>query len=176
MTTSFVVHLGLGSNVGERLQHLERGVLELRREGVHASRLSRVWVGAYVGTGPAQPEYLNAVVEAHTSLAPLDLLARTQSVEARCGRPPGTHLRPRTLDIDILFFGGWIIRNSRLVVPHPRLAARRFVLEPLHDVAGLENPAWPGLAAQLQLLRKQQPLQVYGALRLRPEDREASHA
>jgi 2-amino-4-hydroxy-6-hydroxymethyldihydropteridine diphosphokinase len=175
LTTGLVVHLGLGSNLGQRLLHLERGVIELGREGVHASRVSRVWVGAYLGPGPAQREYLNAVVEAHTSLAPLELLGRTQRVETRCGRLPGTHLQPRALDIDILFYGGWIIRSPRLVVPHPRLAARRFVLEPLHDVAGLENPAWPGLAARLQLLRTRQPLQVHAALRLRVEDREAAH-
>src|SRR5206468_198350 len=119
-------------------------------------RLSPLYDSAYVGPRGSQPLYLNAVLEARTRLLPLALLDAAQAVEALHGRPSGTHGCPRTLDVDLLLYGGWTVRHPRLVVPHPRLADRLFVLRPLQDLGVLESR---GLSGRLELLRCLQPLQ-----------------
>jgi 2-amino-4-hydroxy-6-hydroxymethyldihydropteridine diphosphokinase len=155
-----VVYLGLGSNQGDRLEHLRAALGDLRQEHVQPVRASRVYAGPYLGPGPPQPEYLNAVVEARTALGPLALLAAAAAVEARHGRRAGTHGRPRPLDVDLLLYGGWRIRHPRLVVPHPRLAERRFVLEPLCELGVDSAPLVPELPARLAALRRLQQLDV----------------
>lgn len=85
--------------------------------------------------GPEQPDYLNAVATGRTSLAPLELLALLVRLQVEAGRDPlGERNGPRTLDLDLLLYGDEIIELPELVVPHPRLAARRFVLAPLADL------------------------------------------
>lgn len=85
--------------------------------------------------GPAQPDYLNAVATGRTGLAPLELLALLGRLQAQAGRDPlGERNGPRTLDLDLLLYGDRVIELPGLVVPHPRLAARRFVLAPLADL------------------------------------------
>ena len=78
-----------------------------------------------------QPWFLNQVVEVETSLFPMQLLARIQKIERKLGRKRTSPKGPRTIDIDILFFGNSVIDTARLQIPHPRLTQRRFVLEPL---------------------------------------------
>lgn len=151
-----VVYLGLGSNRGDRLASLRQGLRGLQQGGVGLRRCSQVYAGPYVGPGAPQPDYLNAVLEGETALAPLQLLALLGAVEAAAGRPRRTHMQPRTLDVDLLFFGGWSIRHPRLVVPHPRLRRRRFVLEPLAELGVLER--LPALSACLDAVRRTQPL------------------
>lgn len=85
--------------------------------------------------GPPQPWYCNAVLEAETVLPPEELLAALQGIEAAMGRTRGERNGPRVIDLDILFLGGRIIAGDRLTVPHPRLCGRRFVLEPLAEIA-----------------------------------------
>jgi 2-amino-4-hydroxy-6-hydroxymethyldihydropteridine diphosphokinase len=156
-----VVYLGLGSNQGDRLEHLRAALDDLHAQSVQPVRMSRVYTGTYLGAGPPQPEYLNAVVEARTGLVPLALLAATQAVEARHGRRPGTHGLPRPLDVDILLYGGWRIRHPQLLVPHPRLPERRFVLEPLCELGVVCAPLVPELPARLAALRRRQHLDVH---------------
>lgn len=85
--------------------------------------------------GPDQPDYLNAVATGRTRLPPLELLALLGRLQAEAGRDPlGERNGPRTLDLDLLLYGDQVIGLPELVVPHPRLAARRFVLAPLADL------------------------------------------
>lgn len=167
-----VVYLGLGSNLGDRLQHLRAAVQELAARGAEPQRASRVYASPFVGPGVGQPEYLNAVLEARTRLAPLELLAAVREVEALHGRRPGTHMLARPLDVDILFYGGWCIRHPDLVIPHPRLAERRFVLEPLHDLGVLGRVPWPALTSRLDSLRRHQHLEIRSELAADGDRRE----
>lgn len=152
------VYLGLGSNLGDRASHLRRAVRDLAACGVTIERTSPIYAGPYVGPGPPQPEYWNSVVAATTHLLPAALLRVTTQIERLHGREPGSHSRPRTLDIDLLFYAGWRIRTPELVVPHPRLWDRRFVLEPL---AALGAGSWiVNLSDRIHQLRPQQPLRL----------------
>lgn len=153
---SVLVHLGLGANLGDRAAALRGAVEALAAQGILLLRASPVYESAYVGPGGPQPAYLDAVLEARTDLAPLALLGVLQRIEAAHGRRPGTHLRPRPLDLDLLFYGGWTIRHPELAVPHPRLAGRRFVLQPLADLGVLQ--AFPHLERRLDGLASSQPL------------------
>ncbi|MHB8800238.1 MAG: 2-amino-4-hydroxy-6-hydroxymethyldihydropteridine diphosphokinase [Thermoanaerobaculia bacterium] len=125
--------MGLGGNVGDPGIAFETalGALASRVDGLVRSPLYRT---APVG-GPPQPDYLNAVAVGRTSLAPLELLAVLQRLEAEAGRRR-TPLRegPRPLDLDLLLYGELVLDLPGLVLPHPRMASRRFVLAPLADL------------------------------------------
>lgn len=127
------VALGLGSNMGDRLAHLRAAVAGIVRFAAVTARSS------VYETEPRevedQPPFLNVVVLVLTDLAPHQLLGECQRIEAEEGRVRARPMGPRTLDIDILLWGDAIIADPDLVVPHPRLASRRFVLEPLAEVA-----------------------------------------
>jgi 2-amino-4-hydroxy-6-hydroxymethyldihydropteridine diphosphokinase len=128
-------HIGLGSNLGDRLAELRAGVAALAAHPRIALRAaSGVYESAYVGPGGPQGDYLNACVRVETDLAPRDLLAALKRIERARGRTGETHMRPRTLDLDILLFGDAVLREPDLGIPHPRLAERSFVLEPLAEL------------------------------------------
>jgi 2-amino-4-hydroxy-6-hydroxymethyldihydropteridine diphosphokinase len=131
-----VAYLALGSNQGDRRGHLRQAIASL--PGVR--RVSGIYETAPVG-GPEQGPYLNCVVEIDTDLGPRDLLAECQRVEREAGRVRTVHWGPRTLDVDILLFDDLAVDEPDLVVPHPRMAHRRFVLEPLADLAPDRCPA-----------------------------------
>ena len=146
MTT---VYLSLGSNLGDRERHLQRAVECLDSAGLQVLRISSVFE-----TDPVdkldQPRFLNAVVEARTTLLPRQLLARTSKLERRLGRKRLVNKGPRTIDIDILLYGGAIVNTHDLTLPHPRMAERRFVLEPLAELApGLRHPVTRRTIAEL---------------------------
>lgn len=124
--------IGLGSNLGEPpaiVSEAGRAVLELGREG----RMSSLYRTEPQG-GPPQPAYCNAVAVIETAWTAVKLLDLLQRIEARFGRVRRERWGPRTLDLDLLLFGHEIISTRHLVVPHPRLAERRFVLEPLLEL------------------------------------------
>ena len=128
------VYLGLGSNLGDRLAALQRAVDLLGAEAdIELIRCSRVWETVPVG-GPEQPDYLNIVVRAEVGSAPLGLLAACQRVEAALGRVRGVRWGPRTIDIDVLMIDARAIDEPGLVVPHPRMHERAFVLMPLLEI------------------------------------------
>ncbi|MGD0703269.1 MAG: 2-amino-4-hydroxy-6-hydroxymethyldihydropteridine diphosphokinase [Trebonia sp.] len=128
------VVLALGSNLGDRQEILLAAVDAVGRiEGVRVEKASPVYETAPVG-GPPQPDYLNAVVLARTTLPSLDLLGRLHEVEAEFDRVRLVRWGPRTLDIDIITVAGERSDDPELTLPHPRAHERAFVLAPWHDV------------------------------------------
>lgn len=122
--------LALGSNVGDRAATLRSAVAALRAvEGLDGVTASPAYETPPVG-GPAQPEYLNAVVLATTTLTPRELLRAAQSVEARHGRVRDVRWGPRTLDVDVVAYGDLVSSDAELTLPHPRARERGFVLVP----------------------------------------------
>jgi 2-amino-4-hydroxy-6-hydroxymethyldihydropteridine diphosphokinase len=128
-------YVALGANLGDRAGALARAVEALRATpGVHVVAVSRTWETAPVG--PPQPAYLNAAAALDTELDAIALLARLHEIERAAGRTRGAERNlPRTLDLDLLLFGGLVIESPELVVPHPRMHQRAFVLEPLAEIA-----------------------------------------
>jgi 2-amino-4-hydroxy-6-hydroxymethyldihydropteridine diphosphokinase len=134
MSNARLVYIAMGSNVGDRAATLERAVEEMSRAGLRVLRRSSLYATQPVG-GPPQAWFLNAVVEAETDWMPLRLLHALQRIERALGRRRTVIRGPRTLDLDVLFYGGSVIHSRELEVPHPRLAQRRFVLAPLAELA-----------------------------------------
>ncbi len=124
--------IALGSNVGERLEHLRAAVVSLSSLG-RIYRISGLFETAPVG-GPPQNPFLNAVITLDSDLQPQVLLERLQDVEKDRGRERVTRWGPRTLDLDIVSSDGAVMTDPELTVPHPRASERRFVLEPLVEV------------------------------------------
>jgi 2-amino-4-hydroxy-6-hydroxymethyldihydropteridine diphosphokinase len=134
MATEARAYVAAGSNLGEPRARLLFAMRELRaRAGVLRLRSSPWYRSAAIGPGE-QPDYLNAVFELHTTLAPLELLEVLQHTEAQAGRVRTERWGPRTLDLDILLYDGLCLQDARLTLPHPRLAERNFVVFPLHDL------------------------------------------
>ena len=130
--------LGLGSNLGDRWAHLRQAVDYMRAVGNPVlTAVSPVYETAPVGGPPGQDPYLNLVVELHVPPPgdPFALLALSRRLEASAGRVRVVRWGPRTLDVDVLWVDGVAVETSDLVVPHPRLWQRRFVLAPLADLA-----------------------------------------
>jgi 2-amino-4-hydroxy-6-hydroxymethyldihydropteridine diphosphokinase len=128
-------YVALGANLGDRAAALARAVEALRATPlVRVVAVSRHWETAPVG--PPQPPYLNAAVALDTELGALPLLARLHEIEREAGRTRGAERNlPRTLDLDLLLFGGLAIEAEEIVVPHPRMHERAFALEPLAEIA-----------------------------------------
>ena len=127
-------YLALGSNLGDRAANLREAVRRLEAPDLHITKRSSIYETAprYVLD---QGEYLNAVVEIETELFPLQLLKRARKVEQDMGRERLVVNGPRNIDVDILFYGRSVIDAPDLKIPHPRIAERRFVLEPLQEIA-----------------------------------------
>ena len=132
--------LGLGSNLGDRLAHVRRAVRSLAAAGDLVA-VSPVYETEPQGGPPGQGPYLNVVVELHTTDGPRRLLARCRELEAAAGRVRTVRFGPRTLDADVLLVGDERVDEDDLVVPHPRMWERRFVLVPLADLAPELVPA-----------------------------------
>jgi 2-amino-4-hydroxy-6-hydroxymethyldihydropteridine diphosphokinase len=152
-------HLALGSNLDDRLAHLQAAVDAL----VDAPEVTVIAVSNVYETepvGPEQPDYLNAVVAVDTHLDARGLLRLAQRLEQGAGRVRGERWGPRTLDVDVLLVGDETVDEADLQVPHPRMWERGFVLAPLRDVAPeiVDDPrrAWPGVrrsSVQLRVAR-----------------------
>jgi 2-amino-4-hydroxy-6-hydroxymethyldihydropteridine diphosphokinase len=136
--------IGLGSNLGDRRATLESAL----------RRLSPIRASRIVETAPwgdvDQPAFLNAVAQIETDLGPEDLLDRLQALEREFGRFPTHRWGPRTLDLDLLLYGREEFRSPRLVVPHPRIPERRFVLEGLAEL--VPDESIPGLGQTVREL------------------------
>ena len=124
-------YLGLGSNLGDRRAHLRAAIAALP----DVVAVSPVYETEPVGGPPGQSAYLNLVVALETELSPRDLLDLANHLEEVAGRVRTEPNGPRTLDVDVLLVGDLVVRDDDLVVPHPRMWQRRFVLAPLADLA-----------------------------------------
>ncbi|WP_031342450.1 2-amino-4-hydroxy-6-hydroxymethyldihydropteridine diphosphokinase [Ruminiclostridium papyrosolvens] len=128
-------YIGLGSNIGDREYQLNRAVELLKL----AEKVQVTAESSYYNTAPVgyeqQPDFLNAVVEIRTSLSAGELLKVCSGIEKELKRERIIHWGPRTIDLDILLYGSDIINDKDLVIPHPRMHERRFVLEPLNEIA-----------------------------------------
>jgi 2-amino-4-hydroxy-6-hydroxymethyldihydropteridine diphosphokinase len=127
-------YVGVGSNMGDRLENLSSAVRELARtSGVRCVRSSSVYETAPVG-GPEQGDFLNAVVEISTELEPHAVLEALQRIETELGRVRAERFGPRTIDLDLLLYGDEEIGDPDLTVPHPRMRERAFVVVPLMEL------------------------------------------
>jgi 2-amino-4-hydroxy-6-hydroxymethyldihydropteridine diphosphokinase len=128
------VYLALGSNLGAREEHLRAGIRGLANRGIDIVRCASVY-----STEPRdvldQPWFLNTALEAVTRLGSDELLLSCLEIEKENGRTCDRSKGPRTLDIDIIFYGNEIIRKPELNIPHPHFSSRRFVLVPLAEIA-----------------------------------------
>ncbi len=169
MTGTARAYLGIGSNLGDRLTYLQLAVDGLAAAPeVTVVAVSPVYETAPVG-GPDQPDYLNAVVAVDTRLDPHALLRLAQRIEADAHRVRKERWGPRTLDVDVLLVGDAVVDDPDLVVPHPRMFERGFVMAPLADLEadlGADPgsdpelpapppPGWPGVRRTGLTLRVQ---------------------
>jgi len=133
MNELVTVYLGLGSNLGNRQNNLDRA-LDFLSQRLRVEKVSSVYDTEPVGNVD-QPRFLNSVCQVYTILAPMELLTLAKAIESKLGRVPGKRNSPRPIDIDILFYGDQVVETPELVIPHPRLAERAFVLIPLAEIA-----------------------------------------
>jgi len=132
--------VALGSNLGSRRRHLELGIWELEVEGLSPHAISSVWETEPIGV--RGDWFLNMVVALRSELTPRELLDRLLRIEHRAGRQRFHRVVPRTLDMDLLMMGDLRVDEPDLQLPHPRMFQRRFVLEPLAEIApDLCNPS-----------------------------------
>ena len=132
MTEATTVYLGLGSNMGDRQENLDKA-LEFLSQRVRMGKISSVYDTEPIGN-VEQPRFLNLVCQAYTRLTPEALLALAKGIEKKLGRT-GKSSGPRPIDIDILLFGEQVVENPELIIPHPKMVERAFVLVPLAEIA-----------------------------------------
>jgi 2-amino-4-hydroxy-6-hydroxymethyldihydropteridine diphosphokinase len=163
--------LGLGSNVGERLEMLQRAVDLLHADPrTRVDAVSSVYETVPVG-GPPQDDFLNLAVRVATRRSPVALLALCHAVESALGRVREARWGPRTIDADILLYGQRVVDLPRLQVPHPRLLSRAFALVPLIEVApGQRLPDGRSLPAALATLAPIEGLTAVGTQVVAPVD------
>ena len=132
------VGFSLGTNLGDRLKHLQLACNSLRKLAASEHfRISNVYETEPVDCPDGSPGFLNAVVEIETELPPHELLERTQAIETGLGRPDQSNRErnaPRVIDVDILYYGNLVLDEESLIIPHPRMHERDFVLRPLFDI------------------------------------------
>src|SRR5262245_11391431 len=158
-------YLALGSNLGDRLALIESALERLRRHPrIEVVAVSSIIETEPVGGDPGQNRYLNAATELRTTLWPRELLSECLAIEAEHGRDRTRQPRwgPRQIDLDILFYNSEVIDEPGLHIPHPRMAEREFVLQPLAQIApGLVHPVL-GVTIQtlLHRLRTSIPVEI----------------
>ena len=129
-----IVHIGIGSNLGNREENCKKAIGLLLENGITVTRLSSM-----IETEPwgvtDQHEFVNAAVETHTDLGPEELLVTLKKIESDMGRLPSAKWGPRLLDLDILFYDDLVMKTDDLEIPHPYIKERDFVLKPLAEIA-----------------------------------------
>jgi 2-amino-4-hydroxy-6-hydroxymethyldihydropteridine diphosphokinase len=151
MTTAY---LSLGSNIGDRAANIARAIGALPAHGVRVIKQSRLYETEPVEMRE-QDWFLNGVVEIQTALQPQELMAALLAIEQSMGRQRLVPKGPRIIDLDILLFGAVVLKQPQLEIPHPRLAARRFVLVPFAEIA--PNAMHPALGKTIRELLETTP-------------------
>ena len=128
-----LVYLALGSNLGDRLQYIQKAIEEIKEHGLKVLKLSAVIETDPVGTVP-QGKYLNAVLKASTGHSPDELYEITQGIEQKLGRVKKVFKGPRVIDIDILLYDDIKLVTQKLLITHPRMLERSFVMKPLEEI------------------------------------------
>lgn len=149
------VYLGLGANLGDRQKNIENAIEKITKlPHTELLKVSPLYETEPVGH-TAQPKFLNGAVSIKTNLSPADLLRQLKKIEKELGREETFRFGPRLIDIDILFFGDQKLSTPELIIPHPRIAERYFVLRPLLDIAPeLVRSLLPALSTELRELLK----------------------
>lgn len=130
-----VCYLGVGSNLGERRKNIKLAIKSVGAlRDTKVIRKSGLFNTSPCGGPKGQPDYLNAALKIQTGLSPAILLKNLKNIEFKIGRTPGVQFGPRLIDLDILLYGDKIIRSRDLIVPHPRMFSRDFVIKPLLEV------------------------------------------
>ena len=144
-------YIALGANLGDREANIRRALAEMAIDpAIRVVQVSPLLENPAVGGPSDSPEFLNAVAEIETSLEPEPLLDRLLKIEGQLGRVRERKWEPRVIDLDILLFADRIIQTPRLTIPHPLMHERRFVLEPLAQIApGVVHPTMHRTAAEL---------------------------
>jgi 2-amino-4-hydroxy-6-hydroxymethyldihydropteridine diphosphokinase len=146
------VYLSLGSNLGARAKNLQEAIAALRKAGIDVTRISSVYESEPLDYLD-QPWFLNMAVEVETELTPAALLETLRGIETKMGSKKLIAKGPRLIDMDILLFGDEVIDAPELQVPHPRMHLRRFVLQPLAEIAPNARYAVSGLKVSEMLDR-----------------------
>jgi 2-amino-4-hydroxy-6-hydroxymethyldihydropteridine diphosphokinase len=145
-------YIALGANLGDRRGSIARAIDLLRATpGVTVTKTSSLLENAAVGGPPDSPPFLNGAVEVHTTLAPRELLARLLEIERALGRERREKWGPRSIDLDLLLYGDRIVHEPDLIIPHPLMHTRPFVLDPLNEIA--PDTVHPGLRKRINEIR-----------------------
>ena len=127
-----ICYLGVGSNLGNRRETIKSAVKEINAlEGTKVIKSSKIIETDPVGGPARQGKYLNSALKIRTNLTPFTLLKRLKQIEKKLGRKKTVRFGPRTIDLDILFYGNKIINRKNLKIPHPKIFEREFVIKPL---------------------------------------------
>jgi len=129
------VYLGIGSNLGDRVDNCKRAIELLKEEGIIIQKESSIYETEPWGV-KEQPIFMNMVIEAETVMEPFDLLRVLKNIEKKMGRKETFHWGPRIIDLDILLYDNMVINNEKLNIPHKNMHERYFVLKPLSEIAG----------------------------------------
>ena len=151
MTSPASVYLGLGTNLGDRMENLRKALAMLARDML-VKDISSVYETEPVGYTD-QPQFLNLACRAETELSPEEVFSTVKNIERTLGRTPTFPNGPRIIDIDILFYNDHVIETDSFTIPHPRLHERTFVLIPLADIA--PNLMHPLLKKTVQDMKKE---------------------
>lgn len=128
-------YLGVGSNLGNRRQNIKLAVKKINAlKDTRVIKVSRLVESKPVGGSAGQPKFLNCALKIKTGLSPLKLLEGVKEIEKELGRKKTRRFGPRTIDLDILFYADRIINRRELIVPHPRMFQRDFVIKPLSEI------------------------------------------
>ncbi len=130
-----ICYIGIGSNLGDRRQAIRQAIKKINSlENTSVIRSSRIIETKPLGGPMPQPKFLNAAIKIKTTLTPLRLLKNLKSIEQDLGRRKSVRWGPRIIDLDILFYDHRIVNHKDLLIPHPRVFVRKFVLRPLLDL------------------------------------------